>query len=266
MKDKHLKPTKTTFLLRGTLLFGALASCEPQARSQQTPTQQLSITSASTAERKLAASPESSELAEHLLRVLWEAEAPQIKLIKGLEGAEEALTDGQVEAALSVSHLRPSPQHIAVASSELWWAARDTHITLSEERWLKVLRLEPNAPYQLCLRALPDPLELAWSAAHPQHALALTEARRSGRAPLFYDDQTLLRYLNEHPHAVALFDVARLRYYGAPLRALKRDPHVKVKVWFRAQEGVKGALGSLKALFEAGAHRPWLQDLGWERP
>jgi len=233
----------------------------------------------------LGVSPEATPLVRHLLRVAWEGSPVPIKLIPELDGAREALRDQVISAAIFVSAEPPHPKAIAIAQTPLWWVTRGDQRSLSQRAWRELLKAsskraqpalrgglasESNAERtQLCLRALPDPLEEAWVALNPQQGALLKRAREEGRALIFYDDQLLLKHLARHPSAVALFDLGRLRLFGAPLAQvqIERQRSASVTIWYlEAPQSASAALSRWGDFLRKGEHLPWLRDLGWGSP
>jgi hypothetical protein len=221
---------------------------------------------------KIASTPEASPLSRQLLQVVWEGASAPIELIEGVDGALDALGDGVVDGVMLMESEAPSSTAVRVATSELWWATRADERSITATEWSALLRGLPTAPpRQLCLRALPDPLERAWIKRHPQDAPLLTALRRTGRALIFYDEEALLRHLLKRRDAIALFDAGRLRQFGAPLARLQIESakEVTLHLWYLSSElGARRseALSAWERLLRSQSHVPWLRDLGWRAP
>lgn len=224
---------------------------------------------------RIAATPETTPLAQHLLRVAWEGQAPPLKLIPNLDGALDALHDQAVDGAILMSSIAPTATAIPIARTTIIWTTRSDTRSFSDAEWTAFLKGEfKDRPLQLCLRALPDQLEKEWIRLHPQDALYLQEARDRGRALIFYDEQELLQHLMKRPDAITLFDEGRLRLFGAPLAPIQIENSQKVSVliWYLQASSKLPLKERSKALLEwstflqNGTHLTWLSDLGWHTP
>lgn len=205
------------------------------------------------------------------MQVAREGAAEPLALSPRLDGAEDALDDGLIDGAFSLRDAPPSPRHIEVARSEVWWATRGPLRRVSQAEWRAALAADSRgAPpaLQPCFRAEPDPIEEAWRARNPSLAAPLSAARASGRWPIFDDERRLLEHLERTPEAVALVEVGRLRLYGLPLARLRVEGarEAAVSVWFRGREGDEPPLRRWRRFLEEGAQVGWARDLGWLPP
>jgi hypothetical protein len=142
-----------------------------------------------------------------------------------VDQALDALKDNLILAAFNIT-LATESSGLPVGQSSLWWATRNHHFEITQEQWWALLtgtntKLPDGTPFQLCLRQEPDLLEQLWIKSRPEDRLALTQARKSGRWPIFDNDQVLLDHLSSHPGAIALFAEGNLKLKGAPLTQLK---------------------------------------------
>ena len=221
---------------------------------------------------RIASTPEASPLTRQLLQVVWEGSSTSIELIEDVDGALDALADGVVDGVMTTGSVAPSSDAIHVATTELWWATRPDERSITSAEWSALLRGLPSGrPRQLCLRALPDPLEQEWIKRHPQDAPLLARLRRTGGALIFYDEGSLLRHLIKTRDAIALFDEGRLRLFGAPLARLQIEgaQDVPLKLWYLAskpREHSSAPLSIWERLLQTQTHVPWLRDLGWRAP
>lgn len=142
-----------------------------------------------------------------------------------VDQALDALKDGLIFAAFNVT-LATEPTGLPVGQSSLWWATRNHHLEITQKQWWALLtgtntKFPDDTPFQLCLRQEPDLLEQLWMKSRPEDRQALTQARKSGKWPIFDNDQVLLDHLSSHPGAIALFAEGNLKLKGAPLTQLK---------------------------------------------
>lgn len=161
---------------------------------------------------------------------------------------------------------------LRVAESELWWATRGQTAKISELLWNELIQSRRSqwpdgTPFQLCLRQSPDQLESLWLYHRPQDRAALTQARQSGRWPIFNHEDELIEHLHRTPGAIALFTASNLRYRGAPLSQLHIDGARPVKgtIYIRVNnKGISSStLDDLVRLVSTTDREIAVQEWGW---
>ena len=192
--------------------------------------------------KHIAVSRASSLLIKGILQQVRSGQTLDFKVSYNVDQALEALADHKVMAAVQLRPLIGSyfdyqiqPKRVKLAETHLWWASKQTLPKLSQKQWHDLLtkktrRLPNGQPFQLCLRAEPDPLETLWIKLNPQDKKLLKQVRANGFWPIFTDEASLIEHLNQRPEALALFTEGNLKLRAAPFSQVLFEKPKQTKV------------------------------------
>lgn len=173
----------------------------------------------------------SSAIAEKLVQLSREGGLDVIDLTMNLDGAINALSDGLVDGAFSISHLPidqfkqkyPHLNHHEIAYSFVTLVsknnaiARETDIDhLAQMIEGKRENWADGRPFILYLRPTPDAFEMAWRG-DPRIDQAFEQARKLGKWKLIENEEILRNQLKQQQYTSTLYDTAHLKLFALPV-------------------------------------------------